>query len=884
MPTDKSSSSRNQSNEDNEKLLVKLSSIVEQMDNINTCLNTNELNGLDDADLSVRLDYIEGLYTHFEQVTAIMQETASRNMDNSIRSNFITTYFEVKAKIKRKMNNNCSSRLTPHSSTVRQFSLDETMNVRKTRLPELKIPRFSGSYTEWPDFFAMFTTVIANDTDLTKIEKFQHLHSCLTGAALDTITSLEPTEENYDKAIALLKNRFDNKLLNFQAHVKVLFGLKGLDKCSATSLRQLSDKLNAHMRALETMCSKEQIADGLLVHLEEGLQTDQLPTSSALSTFLERRCRILENLENSVVSKTPNQQISKKQGGHIRNVLVSSTTTYKYCYFCDSKEHYISHCTRFTNLTPTLRFKEVKRLNLCLNCLKKGHRLSKCKSGTCRYCSMKHHSLLHMNCSSISSPEQVASNDHLNEATNNQTTFSQQCTLISSEFSNVSKKLVEVENDNNVFLATAIVMIKNNFGTFVPCRAILDSASQLNFISNRLLEQLQLKAKKSFTSISGIGNGNFLADKSTSILVKSCYNEYLISFNAVVVPTITGYQPNANLDANLFKIPDNLKLADPQFNKRGKIDILIGASLFFELMDVGQCILWRDSSDEDIKIYKLDTVTYGTKPAAFLAIRTMHQLALDEENNFPIGAHVVKNNFYVDDLITGAKSADEVTEIRHQHCLEDYINWKFIPPRSPHFGGLWEAAVKSAKYHFYRTVGQSILTFDELRTLTCQISAILNSRPLCPISESPDDLDILTPAHFLIGSPLTAFPEPDLTELNTSRLSRYQRVTYMQQVFWKKWSSAYLSQLQERTKWQSSAPNLQKGMMVLVKDENTPPLKWPLGRILDLIPGKDGIVRVAVVKTCHNTFRRAISKLAVLPLDNSAVESHSLSTGGGCSL
>ncbi|XP_059222424.1 uncharacterized protein LOC131996699 [Stomoxys calcitrans] len=150
---------------------------------------------------------------------------------------------------------------------VRQFSLDETTPQRKIRLPELKIPQFNGSYTDWPGFIAMFTTVIDNDVDLSKIEKFQHLRVSVTGAALDTISSLDPTEENYDKALELFRNRFDNKLLNFQAHVCEIFNLKCADKGSAVNLRQLSDKLNSHMRALQSICKQEEIADGFLVYL-----------------------------------------------------------------------------------------------------------------------------------------------------------------------------------------------------------------------------------------------------------------------------------------------------------------------------------------------------------------------------------------------------------------------------------------------------------------------------------------------------------------------------------------------------------------------------------------------------------------------------------------
>jgi len=79
-----------------------------------------------------------------------------------------------------------------------------------------------------------------------------------------------------------------------------------------------------------------------------------------------------------------------------------------------------------------------------------------------------------------------------------------------------------------------------------------------------------------------------------------------------------------------------------------------------------QCIVWRESSTEELSVFKLNTVTYGTKPVAFLAIRAMHQLSYDEEESFPIGAKIVRRDFYVDDLISGGDSVEEVREIRRQ--------------------------------------------------------------------------------------------------------------------------------------------------------------------------------------------------------------------------
>ncbi|XP_054745961.1 uncharacterized protein LOC129250357 [Anastrepha obliqua] len=82
--------------------------------------------------------------------------------------------------------------------------------------------------------------------------------------------------------------------------------------------------------------------------------------------------------------------------------------------------------------------------------------------------------------------------------------------------------------------------------------------------------------------------------------------------------------------------------------------------------DYLQCILWRENPMEDVKTYKLETVTYGTRPASFLAIRAMHQLANDEAESYPLGAQIVLRDFYVDDMITGSDTAEEAIEIMGQ--------------------------------------------------------------------------------------------------------------------------------------------------------------------------------------------------------------------------
>ncbi|XP_054711310.1 uncharacterized protein LOC129220901 [Uloborus diversus] len=220
------------------------------------------------------------------------------------------------------------------------------------------------------------------------------------------------------------------------------------------------------------------------------------------------------------------------------------------------------------------------------------------------------------------------------------------------------------------------------------------------------------------------------------------------------------------------------------------------------------------------------------------------------------------------------------TELKKLHALvknpddtlSDYlaseaIYWKFIPPRSPNFGGLWEAGVKSFKHHLKRSVGSSPLTLEEFWTLIVQIEGILNSRPLLPLSSDPNEIEVLTPAHFLIGRPITSIVEPDISSISDNKLSSWQKITKMPQNLWKRWQHDYLNHLQQRNKWFIEKKNLKEGTMVIIKDENLPPCKWSLGRILKIIAGSDGKVRVLEIKTLSGVVKTAISKICPLPLE-----------------
>ena len=133
-----------------------------------------------------------------------------------------------------------------------------------------------------------------------------------------------------------------------------------------------------------------------------------------------------------------------------------------------------------------------------------------------------------------------------------------------------------------------------------------------------------------------------------------------------------------------------------------------------------------------------------------------------------------------------------------EFCSVKRIQWKFIPEHSPHFGGIWEAAVKSFKLHLKRVIGDVQLTYEEANTVLTQIESSLNSHPLVYIDSLDDNsVEVLTPGHFLIGQPLTALPNPAVSFQKVSLLKCWHLCQYSVHHFWKRWSLEYLSTLQK---------------------------------------------------------------------------------------
>ncbi|XP_063837163.1 uncharacterized protein LOC135086308 [Ostrinia nubilalis] len=180
----------------------------------------------------------------------------------------------------------------------------------------------------------------------------------------------------------------------------------------------------------------------------------------------------------------------------------------------------------------------------------------------------------------------------------------------------------------------------------------------------------------------------------------------------------------------------------------------------------------------------------------------------DNGRNFVGASRVLQEEYQEIIQIFNEEFKKEITDME--------ITWHFNAPSWPSGGGLFEAAVKSFKYHFERVVGEQKLTFEEFYTLLTQIEACLNSRPLCALSEDPDNLDFLTPAHFLTGGPLLT-----IVETERDMTTRWQLTQKIYQDIWKRWRSEYLTQLSSRSKWTQPSENINLNDVVIIQDDDS---------------------------------------------------------------
>ena len=241
----------------------------------------------------------------------------------------------------------------------------------------------------------------------------------------------------------------------------------------------------------------------------------------------------------------------------------------------------------------------------------------------------------------------------------------------------------------------------------------------------------------------------------------------------------------------------------------------------------------------------------------FIARRGLPKtLTSDNGTNF-VGASKELKNF-----ASLLSQCDEIPA----HLNERACQWKFNPPASPHFGGVWERLVRSCKKAMFAVLNGRRLTEETLVTTLCLVEQLLNSRPLTAVSSDMSDLEALTPNHFLLGRSTVFLPVGLIQATDHCHRRVFRQAQCYTELIWRRWLNEYVPQLQTRSKWfsDSSVP-INVDSLVWIVESSSPKGQYPLGRVLKLNLADDGIARSATIKTSNGVYTRPLVKLVPLP-------------------
>ncbi|XP_072766489.1 uncharacterized protein [Anoplolepis gracilipes] len=569
------------------------------------------------------------------------------------------------------------------------------------RLPKIELPTFSGLYEE---------------CSLNDVQRFHYLKSALKGEAAECISALEISGLNYANAWTRKEN--------------------------GVAIRQILDGVLKHTRALQALKRPTQQWDDLLIHIiiskldivtikkwENALELTVIPSFGELNAFLIKRCQTLEAIANQ--QQQMSVSTNSRKAGHNKVTVAHVATTNVKCVYCKG-EHLIYQCKAFQKLSVIERTNQVKQKGLCLNCLRSKHLAKDCIAGNCKICGKKHSSLLHFENNDKQSKEKQFNPKRESDSSESKKSSDD----VLCHYVKLGKNVIPKQ----VLLSTVIIKVRDKNGQPLEARALLDSGSQSNFISEKFVHKLGHKCDNTQIKINGINQQVSQALKMVNLSITSRFYSFTTDLKCVVLPYITQraekfwdficvgqiklekYKPtlqksvlgwivsgvtegycgkvlqtscHLSIDENLSDIVSKFWQVEDCLSQERFTEEELYVEEFFKnnySRDAKdhtplQTILWRENPEQPVKMFELLTVTYGTKSASFLATKCLHELATLEKEKFPIASKIVFTDFYMDDLLTGSDTVpDFVTGTNTKGPLVDFCK----DQKSKLLGILWD--------------------------------------------------------------------------------------------------------------------------------------------------------------------------------------------------
>lgn len=518
--------------------------------------------------VDTRIRLIDQLWVKFE---AQHEQIRAKYKEGYLESEYVrsdlfeiteNTYVCQRSSLARYANN---LRPAVYHST-RSLNDNGTRNTPKTSLPRIKLQNFSGSYEDWPSFRDLFLSVIGDNSALSDIERFHYLRSCLQGPAEKLIRPLTVTSENYERAWALLCERYENKRELIRSNFATFTAVA---KMKAETAEELSRVFNAVTTAVSAQHSIgrpiESHGMDLFNHLVvelfdprtrlewESSTSDTIdpPSHAAFNDFITKRILAL----NAARPKTAQRDSETPRPAKTH---VAKHGSEPQCA-CKGK-HTLMTCAEFKAKSASDRRSVVGMNRLCYNCLD-NHAVAKCQSTkNCFTCKSRHHTLLHEAYVSAPKPAQVSALSAVRRA----------------------------DDRKAVLLATARVTIADRSGDPNAVRVLIDQGSEVSIVAESLVQRLNLRRSHSLVSIFGIGGSKSGATRGkVTVKLTSVATGASISVVAFILPRLSLYQGSTAECATTWPHIQELPLADPQFLDNDPVELLLGAEVCSVILQEG---------------------------------------------------------------------------------------------------------------------------------------------------------------------------------------------------------------------------------------------------------------------------------------------------------
>ncbi|GBM25444.1 hypothetical protein AVEN_231697-1, partial [Araneus ventricosus] len=466
------------------------------------------------------------------------------------------------------------------------------------KLPDLPLPTFSGKFQEFENFKTQFMSVIGNNDSLNESQKLMYLKSALRNEA----ALIQSDQDNFDTLLKALENRYENKRALIDIHIAGILSINKLHNENPTQIRSLIDTVRNRMRSLKNLkLESNSLSDAIILHVLNNkidkesqrlfqlcLTTTQVPSLQGFLSFLDVRCIQLESVIKSdfaaksipIKNKSPSgvnnsrwkSFLTKDKNKTSTAVESISNQGQKACVICNQfKKHSVYNCEMFLNHSPLERYELCKKHNICTNCLNFHPSKSCISKSRCQICSSFHNTKLHRDKTDVSIPSTAEGFTDTAPKVN-----SEQCFALRSTDNKNSKSM-------KYLMSTAVAYVNG-----MPVRIILDSASEINFISSDCAMSLGLKGNRIHSSVSGINGLAQDIKYETNAIISNKDNSFNESLKFMVVPKISSVTPSCNLDISKLSLPKHIKLEDPSFHKPAKISMLLGAQVFFKIIKADQ--------------------------------------------------------------------------------------------------------------------------------------------------------------------------------------------------------------------------------------------------------------------------------------------------------